>query len=233
MLKHECALAIQGYQVLGQLDSPAVEAVQLLHDEFEVRGQARLTGEAPDDRRDGHDGGQQQQSAGEVGREPTDAPHKVLEYALMSADGRALAGEGLTDLLQLQLLLVPHKHPPCSQLQEGPGPKGCQVIGQLDSPVVEVVQLLHDEFEVRGQARLTGEAPDDRRDGHEGGQQQQSGSQQAHGVKFLISSLLQQLQDLRSHCGADVDGLRKSEVCRAGPRAPYTTKGASSMYTVR
>ncbi|KAG7273141.1 hypothetical protein CRUP_034539, partial [Coryphaenoides rupestris] len=42
--------------------------------------------------------------AGEVGREPTDAPHKVLEDALMSADGRALAGGGNSTTVRTQSL---------------------------------------------------------------------------------------------------------------------------------
>ena len=58
-------LALQRRQVLGQLDGLVVEAVELLHDEVEVGGEVRLGGEAPDQGRDGHEGGQQQQDVRE------------------------------------------------------------------------------------------------------------------------------------------------------------------------
>lgn len=49
---------------------------------------------------------------------------------------------------------------------------GRQALGEADGTVVTAIQLLHDEAEVRGELRSSGEAPEQSGNVHEDGQQQ-------------------------------------------------------------
>lgn len=58
---HWTGAAVCGHEILGQFDCPVVEAIQLIHDEFEVRGKLWRCSKTPEKGWDVRKDGQKEQ----------------------------------------------------------------------------------------------------------------------------------------------------------------------------